>query len=303
MSILITGGAGFIGTFTKNVLKEHGYKVILVDNYVTGDKNNIKNDDILVEKDIRDEGLYEELKDYQIDSIIHLAAQTSVPVSVDDPVYDVSENIEGTVKMLQLANRLYVKKFIFASSAAVYGENPSCPLRETEVLAPTSPYGLSKMTGEQYVQLLCKQYGIEATILRYANVFGPKQSNDGEGGVIKIFIDKLIKNERLQIYGDGGQTRDFIYVEDIASAHLAALNHSGGVYNVSTNTEISVNELVDVLTKLSNDSISKQYTEPRKGDIYRSCLDNSQITKALSWRPGYSFEEGLKKTYDAFIEK
>ncbi|CAH0344875.1 NAD-dependent epimerase/dehydratase family protein [Bacillus sp. CECT 9360] len=303
MSVLITGGAGFIGTFTKNVLKEHGYEVILVDNFITGDRKNIEKEDILIEKDIREDGLFEQLNDFQIDSVIHLAAQTSVPDSIDDPAYDLSENIEGTVKMLQLAKRLNAKKFIFASSAAVYGENPACPLNETEVLAPTSPYGLSKMTGERYVQLLSKQYGIDATILRYANVFGPKQSKDGEGGVIKIFIDKLGKNETLQIFGDGGQTRDFIYVEDIASAHLAALKNPGGVYNVGTNTETSVNKLIDVLTSLSDESMDKQYMEPRKGDIYRSCLDNSQITKELAWQPKYSFEKGLEKTYAAFIEK
>lgn len=301
MSVLITGGAGFIGTFTKNVLKKHGYKVILVDNFITGDRNNLEAGDILIEKDIRDEGLFEDLKELDIDAVIHLAAQTSVPDSMNDPVYDVSENIEGTVKMLQLAKRLQAKKFIFASSAAVYGDNPACPLKETEVLAPTSPYGLSKMTGEQYVKLLCGQYGIEATILRYANVFGPKQSKDGEGGVIKIFIDKLMKNETLQIFGDGGQTRDFIYVEDIAAAHLAALKSPAGVYNVGTNTETSVNELVDVLTELTDGSISKQHAEPRQGDIYRSCLDNGQITNAFGWSPKYSFAEGLEKTYAAFV--
>ncbi|WP_180954404.1 NAD-dependent epimerase/dehydratase family protein [Bacillus sp. V5-8f] len=302
MSILITGGAGFIGTFTKNVLKQAGYNVILVDNFITGDRSNIEAGDHLIEKDIRDERLYDDLKESEIDAVIHLAAQTSVPDSLNDPVYDASENIEGTVKMLQLANRLKVKKFILASSAAVYGDNPACPLKETEALAPTSPYGLSKMTGEHYVDLLCRQYGIEATILRYANVFGPKQSKDGEGGVIKIFIDKLLENQTLQIFGDGGQTRDFIYVEDIANAHLAAIKGPSGVYNVSTNTETSVNELVEVLTKLSKGSIPKEYAEPRQGDIYRSCLDNSRITNSLGWSPQYSFDEGLQKTFDAFMD-
>jgi UDP-glucose 4-epimerase len=303
MSVLITGGAGFIGTFTKKALKDHGYEVILVDNFVTGDRNNIDHDDILIEKDIRDDDLYDYLKDYKIESIIHLAAQTSVPDSVEDPIYDVSENIEGTVKMLQLAKKLGAKRFLFASSAAVYGDNPACPLKETEMMAPTSPYGLSKMTGEHYIQLLCKQYGIEYTILRYANVFGPKQSNDGEGGVIKIFIDKIIKKETLHIFGDGGQTRDFIYVEDIAEAHLLALKNPGGVYNVSTNTEVSVNQLVEILKVISGENFPLEYTEPRKGDIYRSCLDNERITKCFSWKPKYSLEEGLKKTFDAFIEK
>ncbi|WP_163099329.1 NAD-dependent epimerase/dehydratase family protein [Peribacillus alkalitolerans] len=302
MSVLITGGAGFIGTFTKKALKEHGYDIVLVDNFVTGNRNNIDEDDVLIEKDIREDDLFDSLKDRGIESIIHLAAQTSVPDSVNDPLYDESENIEATIKMLMVAKKLGVKKFIFASSAAVYGNNPACPLKESERLYPTSPYGISKMTGEQYVQVLCNQYGIEPVILRYANVFGPKQSNEGEGGVIKIFIDKIIKNDTLQIFGDGGQTRDFIYVEDIAFAHLQALQSPGGLYNVGTNTEVSVNELVDILKKVSQKDLNVEYGAPREGDIYRSCLDNTEISQKFDWQPKFTFEEGLKKTYEAFKE-
>jgi UDP-glucose 4-epimerase len=299
MNVLITGGAGFIGSFTKDLLKKNGHQIFLVDNLVTGKIENVEEDEVFIEGDIRDEATLAKLRTYSFDAIIHLAAQTSVPASMANPLYDLSENLEGTVKILMLAKEIRVKKFIFASSAAVYGDNDHCPLVETDRLIPTSPYGITKMGAESYISVFCKEYGIEPTILRYANVFGPKQSKDGEGGVIKIFIDKLQLGENPTIYGDGNQTRDFIYVGDIARAHLAALNGPKGLYNVSSHTETSVNELIEILKEISEKQFVPQYSRVREGDIYRSCLDHTKIKENLKWSPQISLREGLTRTYKA----
>lgn len=301
MDILITGGAGFIGSFTKDVLKKNGHKIFVVDNLITGKKENLCEDEVFIEGDIRDEETLAILRKYRFDAIIHLAAQTSVPDSMRDPLYDLSENLEGTVKMLLLAKETGVKKFTFASSAAVYGNNEQCPLKEESQLYPTSAYGVSKMGAEQYISMFCREYKIESTILRFANVYGPKQSKDGEGGVIKIFIDKILNNDTPTVFGDGNQTRDFIYVEDIAEAHAAALKGTGGIFNVSSNTETSVNELIKVLEKVSQKPFSPKYEAVREGDIYRSCLDNRKIKKELQWEPQIKLEEGLLKTYQALV--
>lgn len=296
MNILITGGAGFIGSYTKDKLKrEKDYQIYVVDNFVTGSKNNLQADDFIIEGDICDDHVYEQLRKYSFDAIIHLAAQTSVFESMNDPLYDLHENILGTVKMLLFAKENGVKKFIFSSSAAVYGDHPKIPLTEKDSLNPTSAYGVSKLCAEYYIKMFCEHHKIESTILRYANVFGPKQSKDGEGGVIKIFID-MINNKQIPcIYGDGNQTRDFIYVEDLASAHLAALKGSSGVYNVSTNIETSVNELITLLSCIIQTEINPIYFPKREGDIYRSCLDNTMIKKTLNWSPKISVKEGLIK--------
>ncbi|MEH7384301.1 NAD-dependent epimerase/dehydratase family protein [Bacillus sp. JJ1521] len=300
MNILITGGAGFIGTFTKKLLKMEGHKIVILDNLQSGSRENLRDDEVFIEGDIRDSTITQKLLPYDIEVIIHLAAQTSVPISIKDPLNDLSINIEGTIKVLQVAKELGIKKFIFASSAAVYGDNESLPIQEEAVLQPTSPYGISKMSAEKYIESFCKLHDITYIIFRFANVFGPKQSKDGEGGVIKIFFDCMMKGVPPQIFGDGTQTRDFIFVEDIARAHVAALKEvPSGIYNVSTNTEISVNELINWIKETTQVELSPIYTEERAGDIYKSCLDNSKIKTNLGWEPVYSVLEGIKETYDS----
>lgn len=296
MNVLITGGAGFIGSFTKDQLKkDKNFKIILVDNFVTGSKNNLQADDIIITGDICEDQVYDELRKYSFDAIIHLAAQTSVADSMKDPLYDLHQNIMGTVKMLLFAKENGVKKIIFSSSAAVYGDNSKIPLTEEDSLYPTSAYGVSKLCAEHYIKMFCKQHNIEPTILRYANVFGPKQSKDGEGGVIKIFIDMIKSHKAPCIYGDGNQTRDFIFVEDLAHAHLAALKGAGGVFNVSTRVETSVNDLIKLLSFIIKEEINPIYAPKREGDIYRSCLDNTMIKNTLNWSPRTSVKAGLMK--------
>lgn len=296
MDILITGGAGFIGTCTKKLLKEHGHNVILLDNLRTGSKQNIDDNDTFICGDINDVNVFSELKGYDIDTIIHLAAQTSVPFSVKEPLIDMEQNIEGTIKVIELAKMLKVKRFIFASTAAVYGDTDNLPIQEEMKLNPTSPYGISKMTAERYVEILCELYGIHYVILRYANVYGPKQSEEGEGGVIKIFIDKILKGESPVIFGEGEHTRDYIYVEDIARAHFYALKAPKGIYNISTNSELKVLELLNIILQETGKSLSPIFEEPREGDIFRSVLDNGSFKEKTGWEPKYSIEEGISKT-------
>lgn len=293
MKVLITGGAGFIGTYTKEKLKEAGHKILILDNLSTGKEENIGEDDLFINGDIHSLDELQGMND--IDVIIHLAAQIQVPVSIKDPVYDMKQNIEGTIKVVEFAKMAKVKKIIFASSAAVYGDNEQLPIHETSLLEPMSPYGISKMAAEKYIESLCKLYEIEYVILRYANVFGAKQSAKGEGGVIKIFYDQLLEGEAPTIEGDGNQTRDFIYVEDIARAHLYALTSPNGTYNISTNDEITINELCEHMIENMDKSVTPQHVEARKGDIYRSCLDNSKYIKASGWEPHYSVEAGIRK--------
>ncbi|MCQ6264425.1 GDP-mannose 4,6-dehydratase [Fictibacillus sp. WQ 8-8] len=296
MNVLVTGGAGFVGTFTKNALMKEGHTPILVDNFLTGSESNVNTEDVIIQSDILDPSLPERLQPYEIDAIIHLAAQTSVPSSVADPLNDMRMNIEGTVRMLELAKSLNVKKFVFASTAAIYGDNENVPLKEGEHFQPTAPYGISKATCEMYIANFCETHSISYSILRYSNIYGPKQTKDGEGGVIKIFLDKLLSGQPVSIYGDGNQTRDFIFVEDVARANTAALLCKDGIFNVSTNEEITVNELYRVMAKEMGSSLEPVYGEPREGDIYRSCLDNRKFMALVNWKPEVPLAEGIKQT-------
>ncbi|WP_257350246.1 NAD-dependent epimerase/dehydratase family protein [Pseudalkalibacillus decolorationis] len=293
MKVLITGGAGFIGTYTKELLKREGHEVVILDNLTTGSESNINEKDVFYKGDIHDLSVLD--NETGINVIVHLAAQIQVPVSIEDPIYDMKQNIEGTLKVLEFAKKSKVKKVIFASSAAVYGDNDNLPIQEESKLKPMSPYGISKMTAEKYIETLCEINNIDYVILRYANVFGPKQSTRGEGGVIRIFYDALAEDQPPQIEGDGGQTRDFIYVEDIAKAHLYSLNTSSGVYNVSTNKEITINELCKIMIQEMEKNISPKHIEARKGDIYRSKLDNTKFITASGCKPSYSVEAGIRK--------
>ncbi len=301
MKVLITGGAGFIGTYTKDLLKEKGHQVLIVDNLSTGNESNIDDDDTFYKGDIQDLSDLKGMDD--IDVVIHLAAQIQVPVSVQDPLFDMEQNISGTIKVVEFAKKANVKKVIFASSAAVYGDNDQLPIKEESILEPMSPYGISKMTAEKYVEVLCQLYGIDYVVLRYANVFGAKQTAKGEGGVIKIFYDLLAEGKPPLIEGNGNQTRDFIYVEDIARAHLYALDTLSGIYNLSTNTEITINELCRHMIVAMGKNIQPEHIDARKGDIYRSCLDNSKFIDASGWAPAFSVEAGINSMINELEHK
>jgi UDP-glucose 4-epimerase len=305
MSILVTGGAGFIGSYVTKGLLNDGHKVIVVDNFSSGMKENLPVSPSvkIITTDISEDTVVEVLANEKIEAIIHLAAQASVPLSVKEPIYDMNINIKGTLNMLSLAERLKVKAFVFASTAAVYGNQTVLPINEDTLLYPETPYGISKLAAEYYIKSICNQHNINYTILRFANVYGPKQSDQGEGGVVKIFCEQLLKNNRPTIFGDGLQTRDFIYVEDIASATIKALNGKNETMNVSTNSEVSINDIYELIQKACKTKITPIYSDVREGDIYKSRLDNKVITRELNWSPTVQMDEGIKRTIDEIKAK
>ena len=294
MKILVTGGAGFIGSYTVNRLIEEGHDVVVLDNLSSGKISNINKDVRLIIGDITDSDLIKHLNSLQFNAVIHLAAQTSVPFSVKEPVEDMNKNIKGTINLLKALETLNVKKIIFASSAAVYGNQTHLPISESFRCQPDSPYGISKLAAEFYIIFFCKRLNIEYNILRYANVYGPNQSKNGEGGVVNIFAERALKGKALTIYGDGNQTRDFIYVKDVANANVAALTAKSGIFNVSNNVETSIINLINVIQKYTTKEIKLIYESKNLGDIDRSLLSNSSIIKNTDWKPKFSISSGIE---------
>ena len=296
--VLITGGAGFIGSHTvEEFLNNENYEIIVVDNLISGKYENIKDFEIEFHRfDIRDkiqlESLFEEKK---IDYIIHNAAQISVKDSMDNPVYDAEQNILGLINLMDLSVKYGVKKILFSSSAAVYGNSKDIPLKEGDSTWPQSFYGLSKLTGENYIKLYSQLYGLKYIIFRYANVYGERQSRHGEAGVISIFSHNMQKGESIVIEGNGEQTRDFIYVKDIAKANYMALknNVEDEIINVSTNSEICINDLFKYMAEKLSYSGEALYEKERDGDIKRSILDNGKLKSLLKIEPEYSLKSGI----------
>ena len=300
--VLITGGAGFIGSHVADRFLLNNYEVTAADNLVTGNIDNINGKNInFFNIDIRDKEKLEELfKSEKPDYVIHLAAQVSVSSSVEDVLYDAEENITALINILELCRKYNTEKIVFSSTAAVYGIPEEVPSRETNKTAPLSPYGLSKLTGEEYIKMYSRLFGVNYVILRYANVYGPRQSAHGEAGVVSIFNDKMKVNGDIFIEGDGLQTRDFIYVKDVSAANYICATESvkNETFNVSTNTDISILELFNTMKKYSDYEKNASHKEARKGDIRNSRLDNSKLLKNTSWKPQYTLDQGLKEYLD-----
>lgn len=302
MNVLITGGYGFIGSHVAEEFFKEGYRIFIIDNMSTGNSKNVKFKHTSFRLDIEDPRCREVFKSNKFDVVIHLAAQINVVNSIEDPYCDTKSNILGLTNILQLSEQYGVKKFVFASSAAVYGNNEEVPLKEEAVIDPLSPYGMSKATGELYCKKWVKLYGLSTICFRFSNVYGPRQGTIGEGGVISIFMERAVQERDLVIYGDGNQTRDFIYVKDVAKAIYKAVEKDiSGVFNLSTNLESSINELINVLGGLKPIK-AVLYKDEREGDIRNSCLDNTRLKKVLDWEPRYSLAEGLKNTYGWYVE-
>ena len=300
MKVLITGGYGFIGSHVADRFHKEGYEVYIIDNLITGKRENItfKHKGYLLSAE--NSKCEEIIRSNKFDVIVHLAAQVSVVESITNPRLDTESNILGLVNMLSLAKKYAIKKFIFASSAAVYGTNDHLPLTEADTCDPISPYGISKWLGESYCSKWQELYDVDSVCFRFSNVYGPRQGHLGEGGVISVFMNLLVKGESLTVHGNGGQTRDFIYVEDIADAIFrASYTNVSGIFNLSTNTECSISSIIETL-KSFDESIEVTYTESREGDIYNSYLSNDKIKKELDWCPLYDLQEGLHRTYSWF---
>ncbi|GMB01247.1 NAD-dependent epimerase/dehydratase family protein [Pelosinus sp. IPA-1] len=299
MKVLVTGGAGFIGSHVIEKLMQEQCQVVVVDNLSSGLRENIPAGVKLIEMDICSEKLLDVFISENFDAVIHLAAQTKVPVSLERPDYDCQINILGTVNMLEACRKTEVKRVVFASTAAAYGDVNNVPIMESAETRPTSFYGLSKLTVEKYLQVYQQVYGLEYVVLRYANVYGERQGDGGEGGVVSIFVRRIGQNEVLNIYGDGGQTRDFIYAGDVAAANYQALMtpNVNAVYNVSTQTEVSVNHLIEVMEQVAGKQVEKRCYPVREGDIYRSILCNQAAREKLGWEWKVVLTDGLERTY------
>lgn len=301
MRITVTGGAGFIGSHLVDRLIEDGHTVQVIDNLYTGNKEFVHSKAQFIELDIRDPKLYSVLEEFRPDYIFHEAAQTEVSTSMSDPMLDCDINLMGLINLLNAAVKVDVKKFLMPSSAAVYGNLDTLPLNEEMIGNPSSFYGLTKLTTEHYLRIYHEAFGLPYICYRYSNVFGPRQGNGGEGGVISIFAKAIVQGSPIIIYGDGKQTRDFIYVDDVVEANILGMQHQvTGTYNVSTGISSSVNLLVDEFRNISGKDIEVVYDKPRLGDIRDSVLATDKSEKELLFTAKYNLHDGLIKTYEYF---
>ncbi len=301
MKILVTGGAGFIGSNLVDALIENKHEVVVLDNLSTGKKENINPKAKFIQGDITDE-LDDLFKTEKFDLVNHHAAQIDVRKSVNDPIYDAEINILGSLNLLQSCVKYNVKKFIFASTGgAVYGEQDYFPADENHKLQPCSPYGISKLAVEKYLFFYNQTHGLGYTILRYANIYGPRQNPLGEAGVVSIFIDKILSNQQPIINGTGIQTRDYVFVQDAVKANLLTLNSAESeIFNVGTAIETDVNELFWLINKYFDNSIKEVHGEAKPGEQMRSVITSEKMQKKFGWKPSTPLAEGIKETIKYF---
>ncbi len=302
MNILVTGGAGFIASHIVDAYLGEGHRVFVVDDLSSGKKENINPKAVFHQLDIRSEKIESIFQKEKIDVINHHAAQMDVRKSVADPKLDASINVLGALNLFELARKFGVRKIIFASTGgAIYGEQESFPADEKHPTRPLSPYGITKLCTEKYLYYYHLVYGIQHVILRYANVYGPRQNPHGEAGVVAIFCSKMIKGEQPIINGDGAQTRDYIYVGDVVAANVLALKHSGTeIFNVGTGVENDVNAVFRILRARLDPKCEERHGPAKAGEQLRSVISHEKIARVLGWRPTVSLENGLQRTSDFF---
>ncbi len=301
LNILVTGGAGFIASHIVDAFIENGHNLTIIDNLTTGREENINPKAKFYNVDIRDD-LTQIFEEGKFDVVNHHAAQIDVRRSVTDPIYDAGVNIIGTLNLLQNSVKFGVKKFMFASTGgAVYGEQDYFPADENHKLQPLSPYGISKLAVEKYLYFYNEVYGLKYTILRYANIYGPRQNPLGEAGVVCIFLDKILANEQPIINGSGEQTRDYVYVKDVVKANLLTLDEEESeIYNVGTGIETSVNELFKLINQNFDNSIKEVHGPAKPGEQMRSVITSEKLFKKFGWKPSTNLEDGLKETIDYY---
>ncbi|MET0153231.1 MAG: NAD-dependent epimerase/dehydratase family protein [Candidatus Binatia bacterium] len=305
MKALITGGAGFIGSTIADAYLAAGHEVAVVDNLYSGKRENVPAGAQFHEIDIVSPAIADVVAAERPDVISHHAAQMDVRLSVASPAFDAEVNILGTIRLLEAAVKNGVGRVIFASSGgATYGEQERFPARETDRTQPISPYGVSKRSGEHYLFYYHAVHGLPYLALRYANVYGPRQDPHGEAGVVAIFCEKLLRGEPPRINGDGKQTRDYVFVEDLVRANLAALDsaHVGPV-NVGTGRETDVVALAAKLVALSGRPLAPQHAPAKAGEQRRSVIDPALAKQALGWEPRVALDEGLARTYEWFRQR
>jgi UDP-glucose 4-epimerase len=302
MKVLLTGGAGFVGSHIADQLLARGHEVAVVDDLSSGKKENIPDGTMFYEQDIRD-GCAEIFEEFEPDVLCHQAAQMDVRRSVKAPDFDADVNVLGTIRLLQRCVAQGVRRVVFASTGgAVYGEQREFPAPEDHPQYPISPYGVSKLAGERYLHFYNTQYGLPYAALRYANVYGPRQDPHGEAGVVAIFCGNLAAGRGSTINGSGEQTRDYVYVEDVARANVLALEGDApsGAYNVGTGIETSVNELYEVLRETSGADLLPAHVAAKPGEQLRSSVDPTTAARVLGWRPVTDLVTGLERTLRFF---
>ncbi len=305
--VLVTGGAGFIGSHVADIYVREGYDVVVLDDLSSGRRKNVPAAAEFVECGVNDPQARALLETGGFSIVNHHAAQMDVRVSVENPLRDERINLGGLLNLLEGARQGGVRRVVFASSGGVvYGEGNALPYPETAAKLPVSPYGVSKLASEYYLGVYALLHGIEAVPLRYANVYGPRQNPHGEAGVVAIFCSRLLRNDPLTVYGDGEQTRDYVFVEDVARANLAATrgalpafeNLDDVAFNVGTGVETSVNELARTLLDITDSDLEVHHAAPRAGELFRSAIDPSKLAATWDWKPQTGLADGLKRPYD-----
>ena len=303
MKILVTGGAGFIGSNIVDELIEKKHKVVIVDNLATGNMKNVNKKAKFYKVSVCDKKKIDEIfKKEKIDVVIHHAAQLDVRKSVEDPCFDADVNIKGALNILEACKNTKVKKIIFASSGGtIYGECGSKAPDEKAFANPLSPYGVAKLSVEHYIKAYSELYGLKYTILRYANVYGPRQDVNGEAGVVAIFIGRMSQNKEFFIFGDGKQLRDYVYVKDVVSANIKSLTKGNNeVINIGTNKTTSVTKLAQELSKIIGYKNKPVFKPKRNGELFKSFLNISKAKRVLGWQPKVDIIKGLKNTVEYF---
>jgi len=304
MKILVTGGAGFIGSHVVDALLQEGHEVLVIDDLSTGKLENVNSGARLKRMDIRSPGLRSLLLSERPDIVNHHAAHVDVRASVADPSHDMDINIRGTLNLLECSREAGVKKFIYASSGgAIYGEPDYLPVDESHPARPICPYGVSKYTPELYLFMYARVHGLNYSVLRYPNIYGPRQDPSGEAGVVAIFAGKMLRGEDVTINGTGEQERDFLFIDDVVRANLLCLEKGdGGVYNLGWGEGVSVNDIFERLARITGYTKRPQHGPPKAGETFRIYLDASKARRELGWTPSVRLDEGLKRTVE-FISR
>lgn len=302
MKLLVTGGAGFIGSHVVDAYVQEGYDVLAVDDLSTGKTDNLNASAPFQQCDIGSSEFQQLVDDFRPDIINHHAAQIAVPVSVEDPIDDARRNILGSLAVFEAARRTGVKKVInISSGGAMYGEPVVLPCDEDHPVVPESPYGMSKYAVERYLDLYHRLYGLDYTTLRYGNVYGPRQDPHGEAGVVAIFTERMLSGDRCKIFGDGTQARDFVYVSDVARANLLAVERgSATALNIASGEPTTVNDVFSALSNAADYREAARYEPERPGEIYRIYLTFDRAARILGWTPEVSFVEGIERTVESF---
>ena len=305
MKILITGGAGFIASHVADALIDRHHEVHVIDDLSTGQIENVPKGAVFREMDIRSDAAAALVRDEGFEVLVHHAAQMDVRRSVADPAFDADVNLLGFLRLMEAGRRGSLSKVLFASTGgAIYGEPGDTPPDEDHLLRPLSPYGITKLCTEHYLEYYRKQYGIRCVVLRYANVFGPRQNAQGEAGVVAIFIGRLLMGRPCTIYGDGEQTRDYVFVDDVVQANVEAMAyHGSGTFNVGTGVETSVRELFGMLRDRIDPTAVARYGDARPGEQLRSVLACESARRELGWEPAFDLSRGLDHTVDWFRKR